>query len=246
MRDRSPRSGMPPYRSGAGTPPEAPPPDDGSPDRREAREPVSGRTGARRNARGSAAVPHLSFRDAACTQRDNPDGAGEGDPYEEARAICLRLLSGAPRTRAQLAEGLRRRGVEDGIAESVLVRFAEVGLVDDAAFARAWVDSRHHGRGLARRALAHELRHRGVAEDLVSDAVDELDRDTEFATAVDLARRRLASLARHERAVRIRRTAALLARKGYPPGLAARALRTALDAVDDHGDIPDMEADTFE
>src|SRR5262249_4160532 len=75
-------------------------------------------------------------------------GAGDGgvDPEEAARQICLRLLAAGPRTRAQLASALRRRRVPDEIAEAVLGRFAEVRLIDDAAFAQAWVETRHHGR----------------------------------------------------------------------------------------------------
>src|SRR5215813_3141692 len=103
-------------------------------------------------------------------------GAGDGgvDPEEAARQICLRLLAAAPRTRAQLASALRRRRVPDEVADAVLGRFAEVRLIDDAAFAQAWVETRHHGRGLARRALSAELRQRGVAAEEVRAAVGSL------------------------------------------------------------------------
>ena len=60
------------------------------------------------------------------------------------------MLSVAPRTRTQLAAALRRRGIPADAAEAVLARFTDVGLIDDAAFARAWVESRHHSRGLSR------------------------------------------------------------------------------------------------
>src|SRR5690348_9385137 len=89
-----------------------------------------------------------------------PDG---DDPVEVARALCLRLLTVAPRTRAQLAAALARRGVPAEAADAVLGRLTDVGLVDDQAFAAAWVSSRHLGRGLGRRALSAELRVRGVA-----------------------------------------------------------------------------------
>src|SRR5262249_14409847 len=98
-------------------------------------------------------------------------GGSSGDPAERARAICLRLLSGTPRTRKQLADALRKREIPDEVAEEVLSRFEEVGLIDDSAFAEAWVESRHHGRGLARRALARELRTKGVDSVLIDEAV---------------------------------------------------------------------------
>jgi regulatory protein len=113
------------------------------------------------------------------------------DPAERARQICLRLLAVRPRTRSELATALRRRGIDAEIAEEVLRRYGEVGMVDDEAFARAWVSSRHHGRGLARRALAVELRRRGIDADTVDRALTELDPETEIATARALVERKL-------------------------------------------------------
>jgi regulatory protein len=154
----------------------------------------------------------------------------DADPEAVARQICLRLLTAAPRTRAQLADALRRRGVPEQAAETVLERFADVQLIDDGMFARAWVDSRHHGRGLARRALAAELRQRGVAADDIRDAVDLVDPEQEQATAQALVERRLAATRGLPRQARFRRLMGMLARKGYSEGLAYRVVRAALDS----------------
>ena len=151
-----------------------------------------------------------------------------GDPESVARAICLRLLTGQPRTRAELAAALARRGVPDEAAEAVLGRFAEVGLIDDRAFAAAWVGSRHAGRGLARRALAAELRRRGVDQATVGEAVATLDPATEERTANELVGRRLSATRRLDATVRVRRLVGMLARKGYPPALAVRVVRAQL------------------
>jgi len=154
-----------------------------------------------------------------------PDPGGE----EAARLICLRLLTSGPRTRAQLATALRKRRVPDEVAESVLGRFAEVGLIDDAAFARAWVESRHHGRGLARKALAAELRQRGVADGEVRSAIGLLGRQDELATAQRLVARRVAASRGKPMPVRARQLMSMLARKGYLAGLAAQVVREALE-----------------
>src|ERR1700722_1790497 len=95
----------------------------------------------------------------------------DADPESVARTIGLKLLDRAPRTRAELANAMARRGVPEESANLVLDRFADVGLIDDVAFASAWVDSRHRGRGLARRALASELRKRGITEEVAGDAL---------------------------------------------------------------------------
>jgi regulatory protein len=155
-------------------------------------------------------------------------GAGP-DPEATARQICLRMLVSAPRTRAQLAGALERRGVPEEAAEAVLGRFAEVGLIDDATFASAWVESRHYGRGLSGRALAAELRTRGVPADDIRAAVDGLGPEQEVETARGLVERRLAATRGEPTPTRVRRLIGVLARKGYSQGLAYRLVREALE-----------------
>ena len=156
--------------------------------------------------------------------------ARAGDPVDAARQICLNQLEHAPRTRAQLAERLRSKGVQDDVAEQVLSRFAEVGMIDDALFAQMWVTSRHRGKGLARRALSQELRRKGVGDQEVAEALAALDPDVELATARALVDRRLRTTRGLETQVRVRRLAGMLARKGYPAGTAFRVVKEALAA----------------
>jgi regulatory protein len=148
-----------------------------------------------------------------------------------ARALCLRALTGTAKTRAQLAELLAKRGVPDDAATTVLDRFTEVGLIDDAAFATAWVESRHTGRGLGRRALSAELRRRGVDEETVRGAVDTVTHEDEDAIARALVERKLPALVRLPRETQVRRLVGMLARKGLPPGLAMRVVQDALARV---------------
>ncbi|MEU5988534.1 regulatory protein RecX [Spirillospora sp. NPDC047418] len=170
-----------------------------------------------------------------------PHGRGAAaDPESKAREICLRLLSASPRTRAQLADALRRKDVPGDVADRVLARFTDVGLIDDEAFAQAWVQSRHTGRGLAKRALAAELRRRGVAADTVNEAVESLDPAQEEETARALVLRRLPSTRGADPAKRMRRLVGMLARKGYPPGLSYRVVKEALaEEGTDPDTIPD-------
>jgi regulatory protein len=174
-----------------------------------------------------------------------------GGPEAVARQICLRMLTAAPRTRAQLADALRRRGVPDDVAEEVLGRFADVKLIDDATFASAWVESRHYGRGLSGRALAAELKNRGVASEDIQAAVDHLGPDQEIATARSLVARKLAATRGQPTPARMRRLVGVLARKGYSQALAYRVAREALEqeGVDlaaagvDLTDVPDEPAE---
>ncbi|MGW5560577.1 regulatory protein RecX [Micromonospora sp. NPDC003944] len=151
------------------------------------------------------------------------------DESEVAREICLRQLAVRPRTRAELAGALAKRGISEEVSAEVLDRYDEVGIIDDAAFARAWVSSRHAGRGLARRALANELRRKGVDGEVATEALGELDEETEADTARGLVERKLRT-ARGEPDAVFRRLVGMLARKGYPPGVAIRAVKDALAA----------------
>ncbi|GHH37578.1 recombination regulator RecX [Streptomyces candidus] len=198
--------------------------------------PGRGRRGSRGSrsswgSRGSGS-PRDSDRDAGeDTDKPAPRGRAQKpqDPAEQARAICLRLLTGTPRTRQQLADALHKRDIPEDVSDEVLSRFEEVGLINDAAFADAWVESRHHSKGLARRALARELRTKGVEPSLIDEAVGQLDSDQEEETARELVARKLRSTRGLDRDKRVRRLAGMLARKGYPEGLALRVVRRALE-----------------
>ncbi len=153
-----------------------------------------------------------------------------GDPESVARTICLRLLDHRARSRAELAAALRRRGVPDDTADRVLDRFAEVGLIDDAALAAGYAAAQHTERGLAGRAVALKLRRRGIDEDSVQAAVAQIDSDAELDRARALVARRLRALQHLPPPVQARRLVGLLARKGYPAGLAHAVVRETLAA----------------
>jgi len=163
------------------------------------------------------------------------DGSAAGQPEqsegERAREICLRQLAVRPRTRAELAKVLTRKEISDEVIAEVLDRYDEVGIIDDAAFAHAWVSSRHQGRGLARRALANELRQRGVDAEVATAALETVDDDDEAATARALVDRKLRTATGAPDAL-FRRLVGMLARKGYSAGVAIRAVKDALAARD--------------
>jgi len=167
-----------------------------------------------------------------------------GDPEAQARQICLRLLETAPRTRAQLATALRRRGVAHEASEAVLARFTDAGLIDDAAFARAWVESRHYSRGLSRRSLSAELRQQGIETDEIDAAVDTLDPEQEVATARRLVEQKMAGTRGQPPQARARRAAGALARKGYSPSLVFRLIKEVMEQ-EGNPEILDLDPDQY-
>lgn len=202
------------------------------------------RGGRGRRRRGGFGEPSGDPQDGGASFSSRAEkGESPGDPAERARAICLRLLTGTPRTRKQLADALHKREIPDDVAEKVLSRFEEVGLINDSAFADAWVESRHHGRGLARRALVQELRTKGVDSTLIDEAVGQLDSEQEETTARELVARKLRSTRGLDRDKRLRRLAGMLARKGYPQGMALRVVRQALE--EEGEDTEGLEGEGF-
>lgn len=158
----------------------------------------------------------------------------EPDPHSVARRIVLRQLAMGPRTRRQLEDKLRDRGCEPQVTARVLDRMSEVGLVDDEAYVEMFVRSRQETKGLAAGALRHELRQKGVSDELVEAALEEIDPDREKEQARALVARRLRTMRGLDREVQTRRLAAFLARKGYGPGVAYQVIREGLDDLPEH------------
>jgi regulatory protein len=176
-------------------------------------------------------------RDGADTKPARP--AEPVDPVSQAREICLNLLAMQPRTRAELRTKLLGKGIEPDLADSVLARLNEVGLIDDAAFAELWVHSRHTYQGLGRRALSAELRRKGVADELAAEAVSAVDSAAEEARARELVRKRLRSVGSAPELTVIRRLVGMLARKGYSEGMAYRVVRDELANAGAETDLMD-------
>jgi len=150
------------------------------------------------------------------------------DPESVARTICLNLLTVRARSRAELATTLRKRGVPDDAANRVLDRFSEVGLIDDRALATSMASAAHSERGLASRAVGAKLRGRGIDAEDVEAAVAGIDRASEYDQARRLVAKRLPALRGLDAQVQARRLVGLLARKGYPSGLAYEVVKAAL------------------
>jgi regulatory protein len=99
------------------------------------------------------------------------------------------------------------------------------------------VSGRRESKGLARRALAVELRRKGVDDEVSRSALDEVDPDDEEATARVLVRKKLRTLSRVDDVTATRRLVGMLARKGYPPGLAYAVVRDELGASHEASDM---------
>lgn len=129
------------------------------------------------------------------------------------------------KSKGELVAHLKKRGIDDDVAAAVVFRLQEAGLINDLEFAHAWAQSRHRAKKVSKRIIAGELRQKGVAQESIDIALDEIDGEAEFEMARSLAERKLASLSRLDKETQLRRIQGLLARKGFGFDLISRVAR---------------------
>ena len=146
----------------------------------------------------------------ASTDRAKPSCRSEAD---RARALALRLLTMKPRTVSEMRERLGRRFDSNSVQETV-TRLIDDGLLDDADYARQWRQSRERRRPRSRSMIARELKERGVAEDLIENALEDYDSSDAARRA---AHRYASRQSGADRTTFDRRVGAFLARRGFGP-----------------------------
>lgn len=173
--------------------------------------------------------PMASFPSPSTSEAD---GSAQPSREEQARSLCLRLLTARARTRAELEGQLAKRGYPDDVSAQVLDRLASAGLIDDADFADQWVRSRHANAGKGKRALAAELRTKGVDDEIIQAALQDIDADAERVRAEQLVQSKLRreALSDGDDVKVMRRLVGMLARRGYGQSLAVDVVRLELNA----------------
>lgn len=164
---------------------------------------------------------------------EKPSQRAEGGTEAQAKDACLRLLTDRARSRSELETKLSGRGFEPEIIAKVLDRLQEIGLIDDADFANQWVHSRHTYSGKGKRALAVELRLKGIDQDTASEALSQIDPEDERERAAELVRRKLKNKPVDDRDKATRRLVSMLARKGYSAGMSYEVVKAEMAAVTD-------------
>jgi regulatory protein len=137
------------------------------------------------------------------------------DEQERTYQKALHFLSYRPRSSQEVRRNLLGRGIDPALVEATLSRLMQAGLVDDQAFARAWIENRNtfHPRG--RSALRIELRRKGLDDETIRAVLDGLEEEDEENLALQAARtqaRRYAGL--EWQAFRLK-LGGFLARRGF-------------------------------
>lgn len=182
----------------------------------------------------SGGDPGEEAAESAARAASSEADPAEADPLSVAREIALRRLSVRARSRKELEKDLAQREVPKEVAAEVLDRFSEVGLVDDAAFAAQWVESRGGRSGASR--LRQELRQKGIADEHIAQAIDARDDDADLENARTLAQRKASTMRGLELVVQQRRLSGVLARRGYSNAVIRRVLNEVLSGSADGDD----------
>ena len=129
------------------------------------------------------------------------------------------------KSKGELLAHLKTRGIEEDVAAATIFRLQEAGLVNDTEFARAWANSRHSHKKLSKRSIAGELRQKGVVQESIDQALDEIDDESEYRAAFDLAFKKYNTMSRLDPEVQVRRIQSLLGRKGFSFSTIGRVLK---------------------
>lgn len=153
-------------------------------------------------------------------------------PTEEAlaaaREAALRVLDRTAASSSQIRQKLTKAGFLPEIAEEIVTRFGEVGLLDDREYAAMLVRTRFQERGLVGRALVQELDRKGIDPGLQAEALEQITPEQEVENAQRLAEKKARSLHNVSYSQAMRRIGSFLARKGYSPSQCREATRGAL------------------
>jgi regulatory protein len=165
---------------------------------------------------------------------------------------AIRFLEARQRSTAEVRRRLGTAGYREELVTGAIERLTELGMLDDAAFAQAWIESRDRARPRGERALSDELRVKGIDREIVATALEDRRAGAETvndggpdsapsadeAAAARLMARSARSLGRiADPRVRRQRAYAILARNGFSPDVCARVARSLDGQGEDVADV---------
>lgn len=152
--------------------------------------------------------------------------------YRQALDRAVAALAARAHSRHELESKLLRAGYRPCTVEMILYKLETEGFLDDADFARQWVEARTN-RKLGTRRIAQELRHKGVSSEEAEAALADVDEDTQLAAAISLVEKTAARAKPGEDPRKIaKRITGMLARRGYGWDTTREAIETVMKDLD--------------
>lgn len=157
--------------------------------------------------------------------------------------ICLWYIAKSRKTRKELYDRLRERRYPAEFIDTVLDKLEEQKDIDDASYAEYFAYSRHHYDRLGQRAIETKLRQKGVAAELIAEAIDKVDMSDEEENAQLIVERKLRFMRNMDDQKKTQRLVGMLARKGYDMGSAFRIVKEAIQAQKDEDEAEEYQAE---
>ena len=152
----------------------------------------------------------------------------EKDEYHQVYERAVKLIAHRPRSEAEVRRRMERQGVRPDLVEKVIEKLTTVGLLNDAEFAQLWIENRETFRPRSRRMLRYELRQKGLDEEIISEALEQVDEEKDGRRLALKRGQRLSHL--NWPAFRQKLTG-YLARRGYPYEITRSAVREAWQSL---------------
>jgi regulatory protein len=149
--------------------------------------------------------------------------------FQETLDRALRFLEARPRSEREVRTRLFRDRLAPELVDRVITRLRELGLLDDAAFARFWIENRERFSPRGSRALKSELFQKGLARDVIDEQLE--DAVDEDSGAREVALRQARRYARLDRQTFRQKMYAYLARRGFDFEAISAAVDTAWNTV---------------
>jgi regulatory protein len=146
----------------------------------------------------------------------------EKETREAALQQALKYLEYRSRSEAEIIRNLKEHKFSPEIIEETIRRLAENGLINDSHFAQTWVENRDEFRPRSRRALAYELRLRGISDEDISTAVEAVD---EEQSAYRAAQQKANKLSDDDWQQFRQKLTAFLARRGFSYSTASQVVQ---------------------
>lgn len=156
---------------------------------------------------------------------DNDVDASQINKLDEPKAFqyALRYLGRKPRSTEEVKRKLKEKGYNDKIIHAIIPRLLELNFINDAHFAKIWTEYRILSRKKGRKWAQFELQQKGISKEHISQALESIEMEDEFRSAMELAARRWENI-KGVLLDRKRKITALLLRRGYPASLVNRVL----------------------
>lgn len=154
---------------------------------------------------------------------------------------CYWHLARGDKTRRELFLKLKAKEIPEEIIENVLDKLEGDSYVNDKRFTENFIRSKQEYSGLGKRALSFELKRKGIDSDIISEALSEIDSDTEYENAKKLAYSKLKSSKNLDHQKRVNRLVSMLARKGYDAGISFSVVKEVLQQEKDEQELDNEE-----